>query len=193
MSQELRLTTMFPAGTPSALWRHQVAGPTSPAWVRALALAAEEETEIRGRTANRSWRAWGTASWHQEPQTLHSAWPGHLPASIVRLLLRSFSPAPPPPPQTLILEDTVRNKTKKKREKNRNTPYLSTFFNCIIIFFLYRSFSLPCILFFFVFFTVVSIKGSSETKLNWHRWENRLIFVQDVHCIFISSSFLGVV
>lgn len=54
MSQELRLTTMFLAETPSALWRHQVAGPTSPAWVRALALAAGEEIEIRGRTANRS-------------------------------------------------------------------------------------------------------------------------------------------
>lgn len=54
ITQELRLMTTFLAGIPSASWRPQAAGQTSPAWVRAPSSGAEEEMRIGGCMASRS-------------------------------------------------------------------------------------------------------------------------------------------
>lgn len=63
---ELRLMTTFLAGIPSASWRLQAAGQTSPAWVRAPSSGAEEEMRICGCMASRSWSGGG-----EEATALH--------------------------------------------------------------------------------------------------------------------------
>lgn len=67
VSQVLKSMTTFLAGTPSASWLLQAAGPTSPAWARAPQPAAEEEMQICERMAFSSWWGQEAASPHLKP------------------------------------------------------------------------------------------------------------------------------
>lgn len=128
MFQELKLTTTFLVATPSVLWRHQVAGPTSPAWVRAPAAL---QLTRRGRKKNpmEDGRLWELCGAHDENSGPGGSRPR--PSS----LHRSPHPPPPlsedPPPKLWTTEDSVRNITRKKssasydeKEKKKIQPLL---------------------------------------------------------------------
>lgn len=112
MLQELKLTTTFHVATPSALWRHQVAGLTSPAWVRAPAAL---RLTRRGWKENPRWRMVDFGSF--VGCTARAAAPavpdpGHPPSTVHLILLLRC-------PRILLpklwtTEDSVRNITRKK-------------------------------------------------------------------------------
>lgn len=146
ITQVLRSTTMFLVGTPSALWRLPVAGPTSPAWVRAPA-----PWPLRGK--QRSERRWPTWSWRVErrkkkqhhvtrclPLSLHQTTAVLLPRSLTSSSA-AFSRTHSPLPWNLTLEDTARNEKQKmsaswwKKEKKRKHSLFEHFWQHYLVFF----------------------------------------------------------
>lgn len=167
MLQELKLMTTFHGATPSALWRHQVAGPTSPAWGRgATALQLlRKGTEENLTQDGRVWELYRVCD-EQRPQRFQTQ--AILPPPFT---LSSFCVQGPS--SSIFKPRGLGQKHKKKKSSasydekdkqktNPNSPYFSHFWlHCVFI-----PFILSAIKSFSVSFAVIIFRNKAQVRQN---------------------------
>lgn len=152
--------TTFLDVTPSASWRHPVAGPTSPTWVNHPYWPPGET-----RAWGEGYQGLGAIPPGGKPSS-YSAWP-NLPSSISQPLSRSLHLSPtlsPPTPKCPTLEETpIKMICLVWRKKLKKQHSLYEHFGLYYLVF-YTVLSTCHVSFSFVFYFHVIIEGWSETR-----------------------------